>query len=107
MAAKEDGGGPAGKIECNWSQFRSDRKGKDMSKNRGPAEAPPSPKISVPALVKICPSLSPSVELEFFKYDVFTCGNRWLCRLYPCSSSATNGPRFKKVYCLRNRYNDF
>lgn len=78
-----------------------------MSKNRGPAEAPPSPKISVPALVKICPSSSPSVELEFFKYDVFKRGNRWLCRLYPCSSSATNGPRFKKVRCLRNHYHAF
>ena len=43
----------------------------DVSKNRGPVEAPPSAEFFVPAPVKICPSSNPSVELEFFKHDVF------------------------------------
>ena len=79
----------------------------DVSKNREPVEAPPSAEFFVPAPVKICPSSNPSVELEFFKHDVFKRGNRWLCRLCPCSSGASNGPRFKKVRCLRDLCHDF
>ena len=50
---------------------------------------------------------SPPISNPNMLHDVVKVGNRWTCRNCPCSTSASNGGRFKAAKCLGDRCHAF
>ena len=50
---------------------------------------------------------SPPISNSNMLHDVVKVGNRWTCRNCPCSTSASNGGRFRAAKCLGDRCHVF